>query len=308
MKIGNVTFDSPFVLAPARRRERFAVPPARPRAGRRRRSTPRWSRRTGSCAAARRRSTTSRSSRTSARSACSSSAPIPAIMADAARVALRSCPQERRPDLDRHQHGLPGAQGGEPLRRRRAAAGRAAHRTHRARAWRRRATLPVTAKIRLGWDGELAQRRRGGARARGRRRAGRGDPRPHAGREVRGQRALGPDRRGQARRRHSGHRQRRRAHARGRAAHARDHRLRRRHARAAPRSATRGCSAGCARLPRRGEVLPLPTARERLEAGVRHLAHAGAQRRAKRPPRGRCASTSPGTSRGCRTARACASR
>jgi tRNA-dihydrouridine synthase B len=74
----------------------------------------------------------------------------PLIMADAARVLSICRRSSARPD--RHQHGLPGAQGGESLR---GAAllqdvARIASIVERMSA---ATPLPVTAKIRLGWDG-----------------------------------------------------------------------------------------------------------------------------------------------------------
>ena len=110
------------LAVPARaagRRERLAVPPAGARAGRRRRCAPRWSRRTGWCAAARRRSILA---------FVPEERPIgvqlfgsdPGVMAEAARRAVRLPAGAAR--LDRHQHGLPGAQGGDPRGGRGAAA------------------------------------------------------------------------------------------------------------------------------------------------------------------------------------------
>ena len=162
------------------------------------------------------------SSPRSARSACSSSARTRASWRRR-RAALCDLPAPERPGLDRHQHGLPGAQGGEPQGGRGPAAPTCRCSRRSCARMVAASTLPVTAKTRLGWDDAVERRGRGGARARGRRGGGAARSTPARAREkFEGDAALGVIGEAQAGGAHPGDRQRRRADARGRGAHARE--------------------------------------------------------------------------------------
>ena len=193
----------------------------------------------------------------------------PAVMADADARALG--PAARAASRHgRHQHGLPRAQGREPLRRRGAAAGRFAHHRASSRAMSEATDLPVTAKIRLGWDGQsrnvvdVAKALEGaGAKAvaiHARTRAEKFEGTAHWDMIAEARRAVGIPVIGN-----------------GDVRDARD---------AVRMLETTGCDAvmlGRAAfgdpwifrriraLAERGEVLPPPTAQERLETGIRHL-------------------------------------
>ena len=173
------------------------------------------------CGARRRRAAAPTTTARSTRSRCRSPAPIPRMMAEAARYNVDQGAQIIDINMGCPAKKVCNVMAGSALLKDEPLVGRILEAVVAA------VDVPVTLKIRTGWDRDNRNALRSRADRRGGRHPGARDPRPHARLRLLRRGRVRHHRRGEGRGRHPGDRQRRHRHARAGEAGARLHRRRR---------------------------------------------------------------------------------